>query len=427
MGARIRDIDVAIVGGGGAQGDAQGQIGSGDILAFPVTSACNRDQGAPVLSERHAGQREQGAKQKQSSACFPNETHRLDSGDSVLRFARQATGSTSFEEVPTPDQGFDLPVGNAALEHPETAVGVDACDSMDPEVAGRGFDVGCDFVRGLHDVVLYVDHTDTYSYGIGQVLQARGVFDAPAFEFEDQVVRPQCREKRDQILPRAVLNGLAAVIPETDVYGLFASNGIEYGVNRRGGPGGLFRVSGDIGFVDLYHVRINVGNLPGEEFAQRPGHGRRVAVVAIHKDFAEHVRSGEGELELRPGQGPDHPEVTRQIERTFSQFGFDRARGVSAIGKSGILAKRIQFFSPELRRDTTQSSCEIVDHPIGFRMVDVEPVQFAVGDHVDPCILLGLEYDTYRIDQCLSGGRGSQPVRYGIASDKGGENVVGHG
>ena len=101
---------------------------------------------------------------------------------------------------------------------------------MRPEVARRGFDVGCDFVRCLHHVGFDVDHTDPYPYGLGNVLQVCRVFDSPAFEFKDEMVRPQRGENRDQVLPRAFLNGLASVVPEADVYRFFDLNRVEYGV-----------------------------------------------------------------------------------------------------------------------------------------------------------------------------------------------------
>ena len=149
VGPRIGDIDVAVGVGGSAQWETQGQVGCGDILAFPVAAASDGDKGTPALGERRVSQHEQDTKDEQRSVVFSNEVHIPESCESALG---RPPGSTPFEEVPSLYEGFDLSVGNVALQHPEAAIGMDACDSIRPEAAGRGFDVGCDFVRRLNDV-----------------------------------------------------------------------------------------------------------------------------------------------------------------------------------------------------------------------------------------------------------------------------------
>ena len=66
---------------------------------------------------------------------------------------------------------------------------------------------------------------------------------------------------------------------------------------------------------------------------------------------------------------------------------------------------------------------EIFDHAVGLGMIDVEPIELAVADEIDPGLLLRLNNDARRVDQRLLGGQRHQPVRHRVRSDRGGLNA----
>ena len=60
---------------------------------------------------------------------------------------------------------------------------------------------------------------------------------------------------------------------------------------------------------------------------------------------------------------------------------------------------------------------EIVDHPVGIGMVDVEAVEFAVGWQVDASLALNVEDDAGGIGAGLFAGQGREPVRNRIGTN----------
>ena len=89
------------------------------------------------------------------------------------------------------DKGMNLPVGNAPLEHPKPAIGMNVLDAAFSQDLFRLFDIPRDFIRALDPVVFDVDDAQTDAQAFRQFLQTRGLFDAPSFEFEDQMVGPK--------------------------------------------------------------------------------------------------------------------------------------------------------------------------------------------------------------------------------------------
>jgi hypothetical protein len=60
---------------------------------------------------------------------------------------------------------------------------------------------------------------------------------------------------------------------------------------------------------------------------------------------------------------------------------------------------------------------EVLDHPVGFGMVDIEAVKLAVADDIDAGLLLGRDDDPGGVDQRLLRRRGDEPLRHRIGAD----------
>ena len=66
---------------------------------------------------------------------------------------------------------------------------------------------------------------------------------------------------------------------------------------------------------------------------------------------------------------------------------------------------------PDVAADTGHRPREVLDHPVGLGMIQVEPVQLAVADYIDARLLLGCEHDARCVGQRLLGRRCGKPVR----------------
>src|SRR6185503_15453068 len=66
---------------------------------------------------------------------------------------------TPFIKITTPDQRAHLAVGDAALEHPEPAIGMDVADAALADYAFRALDATRDRVGGFNDSRFDVDDT----------------------------------------------------------------------------------------------------------------------------------------------------------------------------------------------------------------------------------------------------------------------------
>jgi len=60
---------------------------------------------------------------------------------------------------------------------------------------------------------------------------------------------------------------------------------------------------------------------------------------------------------------------------------------------------------------------EVLDHPVGLGMVEVEAVELAVADDIDAGGLLRGDDDAGRVDQALLRRRAQQPLRHRVRAD----------
>jgi hypothetical protein len=207
-------------------------------------------------------------------------------------------------------------IGDAALEHPEAAIGMDELHAAGTELLFGGLDAAGDLVGGFDVVHLDVHDTETDADFRIEVLQGIEIGRRTMRELQHEVVGMQRVQKADQRGPFAFLDGLAAVVAEAEVDGFAAFDGIEHAIDARSGDGRIGGIAGDVGFIDLHAVALQFSGLSGQGIGD--GHVQRgeVVVMRIQQRAGEHVGAGERELE-----GP-----TSHLRGTGAVFGQDSAR-----------------------------------------------------------------------------------------------------
>ena len=85
-------------------------------------------------------------------------------------------------------------------------------------------------------------------------------------------------------------------------------------IDGRERPFTVFRMSTDVGFIQLFDVGANELQLPAQH--ARDGHAqlRAISIVAIGQDFREHVGSRAGKLERLASEASGEFEVTLKIQ-----------------------------------------------------------------------------------------------------------------
>jgi len=145
------------------------------------------------------------------------------------------------------------------------------------------------------------------------------------------------------------------------------------------------------------------------------------AVVAVVQRLGEHVRPGERELE-RPGrERPGARAGDRQVERAGADRAFDHAGRTRAEAHARGLGVVEPLGETDLGADARHRPHEVFDHAVGFGVIEVEAIQLAVADDVDPGLLLCRDHHARRVDQRLLRGRGGEPVGNRIGADHRGE------
>ena len=89
-----------------------------------------------------------------------------------------------------------------------------------------------------------------------------------------------------------------------------------------------------------------------------------------------------------------------------------RAKTVARFGPPSL-----DLFERQFVLDTVEWPREVVDHPVGFCVVDVPPIEFSIGDDLDARQFLGLQYGHDGIAQTFPSTENAQPHGHRIASD----------
>ena len=169
------------------------------------------------------------------------------------------------EEVSALGQVGDLAVGHGALEHPETAVGMDELDPFIPKGGFRFLDGLGDFFGGFHLVDLDVDDAKP-DPGLGpDFLEGLEVVLGPVGQLEDEVVGMEGVEKFKQGLPFSGLDGLSPVVTEAKVDRPGAIEGVKDPVDGLGGNRTMLGAARDVGLVHLEVRTREILDLLGQQ------------------------------------------------------------------------------------------------------------------------------------------------------------------
>ena len=114
--------------------------------------------------------------------------------------------------------------------------------------------------------------------------------------------------------------------------------------------------------------------------------------------------------------------IGQQVERALAQFCFHHAGSLAAESHAAGAREGFVIAAAYLGADASHGADEVIDHAVGVGMVDVEPVQFAIGRQIDAGLALQVEAHTRGIHTRLLAGQCRQPVRHGVGADGGGEN-----
>ena len=148
----------------------------------------------------------------------------------------------------------------------------------------------------------------------------------------------------------------------------------------------------------------------------------------VEQRAGEHVGAGDGELERAGGQeaGTCWKSLAR-LRRAFADLAFDDAGRAGAEAEVGEFVEFFFLGAADLRADVLKGADEVIDHAVGFGMIDVVAIEFAVGEEVEAGHLLGFDDDGHGVAEGFFGGVGGEPGGDGIAADDGGEDVACHG
>ena len=150
-----------------------------------------------------------------------------------------------------------------------------------------------------------------------------------------------------------------------------------------------------------------------------------VGVELVHQCLREHVGRGERELQRVRGQALHGLPRGGEVQAAFANRPAHDARRLRAELHALRGAELGQLLARERRVDAGHRADEVVNHPVGLRVVHVEARQLAVRDDIKAGEFLRLEHDEDGVAQRGGGGKRGEPRGDGIAADDGGQNLRG--
>src|SRR3984893_10614744 len=151
-----------------------------------------------------------------------------------MRNASVASNSFSgptFKQISSLDQGVHLTVHHAPLQHPEAAIGMNISEPLWPQGLHDILDARCHQVRAFHFVVLDIDQTDSESDLRIEIGKDGQLVIASSRKLQDQMIRAQRIQERNQIAPETTHHGLSAKVAETDMDSLLVQNPVHHVVD----------------------------------------------------------------------------------------------------------------------------------------------------------------------------------------------------
>ena len=142
--------------------------------------------------------------------------------------------------------------------------------------------------------------------------------------------------------------------------------------------------------------------------------------MPVEEHLGQHVRAGEGELEPAAGQLPGAAVIARQVQEPLAQLALHHPGRLRPVAHPRLLSEPAQLLAGDGSAHAGHRPDEVVDHPVRFRVVHVEPIQLPIRHQVDPRQLLGVKHDRGRVSQRLLAGKRREPVRNRVAADNSG-------
>ena len=139
--------------------------------------------------------------------------------------------------------------------------------------------------------------------------------------------------------------------------------------------------------------------------------------MLVLQGLRQHMRARDRELQWPVRQRVRPCGGVRQVESAVADWALDHARRLGAKSHAGLVAIGDYFFKGNLRANAGHGMHEVLDHAVGFRVIDIEAVKLAIAHHIDPGGFLRCDDDASGVAQCLCAGGGDQPVGDGIRSN----------
>ena len=288
---------------------------------------------------------------------------------------------------------------------------VDEGDALLADRPGRFLDAGGDEAGALDHRRLDVDDAEAEADSRVDLPEVGELAVAAVGELEQHVVAAQVAEVVDELIPAPLLDRLAAVVAEAEVHRRRPGNRVEDAVDSLECPLPLPWMPRKVGLVHLDHVGVDLRHLCGEYVGKGEAELGGRAVMAVEKGLGQHVGAGQGELQGASGEAAGEPVVARQVEGPLCERAFDHGARPGAEGHPLVPAELRGVGPGDLAAHVLQRPHEVLDHAVGFGVVDVEPGELAVGDDVDAGILLRLEHHRHGVGERLPRRHRRQPVR----------------
>ena len=170
-----------------------------------------------------------------------------------------------------------------------------------------------------------------------------------------------------------------------------------------GGERTVAGIARDVGFVHLDAGTVQIARLRRQRVRDRQRQRGEVVIVLVEQRARQHVGAGQREFERAAGERRGARAIIRQVQRSFPDRPHHHARGLAAETHFRFGAERRRIRAAGLGPDAAEPVHEVVDHPVGFGMVDIEAVQLAVAYHVDTGLFLRVDDDPRRVHQRLLG------------------------
>ena len=182
-------------------------------------------------------------------------------------------------------------------------------------------------------------------------------------------------------------------------------------------------MAGEVSLIHLHNRGVNGGNLLLEHRGDVHRERGNIIVLLVQQRLGQHVGRGHGELHrARPKIFHAFP-IGRQVQDAFANLVTHHTRWLRAESGSILRPEDIQFLTGERGVDATHRPDEIINHPIGLRMTDIEPAELTIGNNIDARQFLRLEHRENGIAQIRCRRLRSKPCGNRIAADNGGADT----